>query len=420
MRPGLRHRIVSQGPRGWSVAFTLAAACCAISANAQQLQGFDIRSKAPARYAVPTFYSDPATLPAAAEPGTIVRFERIGAPAGAKAWRVVYLSQDWEGRPAIASGMVIAPKASGKDKRPILAWAHGTTGAAPGCAPSLVPDPARSFTERDGQDGLAIDAGVPYLSDFLDRGYVVIAPDYAGLGAGSGHQYMVGDSAARDILNLARAARRLGEAEAGTNVSLLGWSQGGQAVLDAGEMAADYAPDLKLESIAALAPATTLMSPQVNALFHAAVPYVYLIASGFTSAYGLSLDAFNAHGKALVTAARETCVVDLFRQISASDRPGVDGDITAFSGWADALERNNTGRRASAAPVLLIHGTADQIVAPAGTPLYIQRARALGTDVSVHWIEGGDHRSIIPIARMQILRWIDSHAGLAPKTDTRP
>jgi hypothetical protein len=43
--------------------------------------------------------------------------------------------------PAVASGIVLASTHLPAGPRPIIAWAHGTTGYAPRCAPSLATDP---------------------------------------------------------------------------------------------------------------------------------------------------------------------------------------------------------------------------------------------------------------------------------------
>ena len=76
-----------------------------------------------------------------------------------------------------------------------------------------------------------IDYGVPYLNEFLKRGFVVVATDYYGLGGPGVHQYLVGATAARNGLDIARAARNLPDLGAGSEVITIGWSQGGHATL---------------------------------------------------------------------------------------------------------------------------------------------------------------------------------------------
>ena len=92
----------------------------------------------------------------------------------------------------------------------------------------------------------------------LDRGFVIAATDYAGLGGQGMHPYLIGLSEARAVLDSVRAARQLPDAAAGDRFAVWGHSQGGHAALFTGEQAASYAPELKLVGVAAAAPATYL------------------------------------------------------------------------------------------------------------------------------------------------------------------
>src|SRR5690606_37264646 len=76
----------------------------------------------------------------------------------------------------------------------IVAWAHGTTGVADKCAPS-----------RQGLQGTEY-----LLQMLLAKGYVVVAPDYEGLGEPSGrenHPYLNLKSEAFSITDAVVAAR---------------------------------------------------------------------------------------------------------------------------------------------------------------------------------------------------------------------
>ncbi len=126
----------------------------------------------------PSFYTVPAATPAA-PPGTLVRSEELfSAPAGARAWRVLYHSTDLAGGDAVVSGIVVAPRLprAGIGAR-VVGWGHPTTGAAASCAPSNGLDP---FLLVEG------------LADLLRAGYVVVAPDYPGLGVTAPSSYLIG------------------------------------------------------------------------------------------------------------------------------------------------------------------------------------------------------------------------------------
>lgn len=85
------------------------------------------------------FYSvAPAELPGRA--GTLIRAEPVAPPPGASvAYRIIYRSRSDAGGPVAVSGVIAAGPEQGRAPRPVVSWGHGTTGIAPGCAPSLMP-----------------------------------------------------------------------------------------------------------------------------------------------------------------------------------------------------------------------------------------------------------------------------------------
>lgn len=375
-----------------TVFLAAAIACSCASFADTKLEGFDLSLAQQQPFRVTPFYDDVGDV-SQRPVGSLIRRESIDAPAGAVAWRVMYVSERWDGKHVAASGLVVAPRQPVGTARPVVVWAHGTTGAARGCAPSLAPNPARELMQRGGADQLVIDIGIPFLSDWIGKGYAVVAPDYAGLGSDAMHRYLVGEDAARDIHNLVRASRAIGEASVGDSTALLGWSQGGQAVLFAGEDAISYAPDNKVRSIVALAPAATLLSPAVNAIFKSKVPYPVLIGQGYADAYNLDKRLFTEDGQKLLEASHQNCVVTLFSAVAAAG-PAVISNVTDASGWTDALGRNNAGLKRSETPVFVLQGLKDTIVVPASSKAYAERAAANGTDVTVEWVEGAGHREL--------------------------
>ena len=200
-----------------------------------------------------SFYDAPKSL-LTGEPGTLVRQELVdGAPLGAAAYRVLYRSTGLKGEPIFVSGVVVVPRGEPPvDGRPIIAWAHPTSGITPRCAPSLA---MFVFQQIQG------------LRSFVERGYVVAATDYPGLGTGEPHPYLVGESEARAVIDAVRVARTMPGAGGGKRFTVWGHSQGGQAALFTGMIAKTYAPELTLLGVAAAAPATdlvTLMNDDIN------------------------------------------------------------------------------------------------------------------------------------------------------------
>lgn len=370
-------------------------------ADEQKLEGFDLSLAQTPPFTVTEFYDsgDVSSLPV----GSLIRKESIEAPAGASAWRVLYVSERWNGEHVPASGMVIVPKQTGaKTLRPVVSWQHGTTGTARGCAPSLAPNPARELLQRGEY---VIDIGIPFLEDWLAKGYAVVAPDYAGLGSNTVHRYVVGEDAGRDVHNLLRASRTITEAGIGEDVSLFGWSQGGQATLFAGEIGATYAPENKVRSVVALAPASTILKPDdvINAFFKAKLPYPLLLGQSYMDAYKLDKNLFTAAGQKLLEAARKTCVVGVFGEVAKAEGPAVTDNVTDHKDWVEAMKRNNAGFTRIEAPVSVFQGLQDKIVPPDDTQDYAERAKAVGTDVSVTWVAHAGHRDLFDTKKDEII-----------------
>ena len=92
-------------------------------------------------------YDVPDPLPAG-RPGDLVWAERVAAPEGAIAWRVLYRSETIAGVPIGVSGLVVAPDRNPPDGGwPVIGYAHGTTGLADHCAPSKAATPTASGEE---------------------------------------------------------------------------------------------------------------------------------------------------------------------------------------------------------------------------------------------------------------------------------
>ncbi|ERM02928.1 lipase [Brucella intermedia 229E] len=186
---------------------------------------------------VPPFYAAVMEMKAEGKLGQIVSKEKISTPIeGAEAWRIAYISSDLNDRKTISTGLLIAPVGEApKDGRPVISWAHGTTGTAQNCGPpSQVVNPAAPLNLYFLPNGNAsTDYGVPAIETFIKAGYVVVATDYQGLGGGGKHQYTVAATNGRDAINAIRAAGDLKEVGAGKNALIYGWSQGGGTTIAA-------------------------------------------------------------------------------------------------------------------------------------------------------------------------------------------
>jgi fermentation-respiration switch protein FrsA (DUF1100 family) len=137
-----------------------------------------------------------------------------GIPREARVWRILYTTTLDDNAPAIASGLVIVSKDLPPGPRPVIAWAHGTTGVATRCAPSLLPS-------RGNEDV------IPGLHRVIADGWILVASDYAGLGTQGPHPYLIGQGEARSVLDSVRAARQLPQLSLRRETVVWGHSQGG-------------------------------------------------------------------------------------------------------------------------------------------------------------------------------------------------
>ncbi|MEI1672943.1 alpha/beta fold hydrolase [Acinetobacter baumannii] len=133
---------------------------------------------------------------------------------------------------------------------PIVVWAHGTTGVADACAPSKA---ALADSTKD------------LISKLLAAGYVVVAPDYEGLGTPGIHPFLNVKSEAFSITDAVVAARNyLSQRNLLTSKKwvTVGHSQGGHAALGAAQYASRAQLDYK--GTVAVAPASNLGSILVD------------------------------------------------------------------------------------------------------------------------------------------------------------
>ena len=200
-------------------------------------------------------------------------------------------------------------------------------------------------------------------------------PTIPGLGVpGIIHPYLIGISEGRAVLNSVRAARDLPDAGASNRFAVWGHSQGGHASLYAGELAASYAPDLKLVGVAAAAPATYLVelfdADKTSSEGKELTAMTVLSWSRLENTpgdhdrrtgrrAGLRKDGARLHrvgrpSSRPSTRTRSRCRASSFsRPIRTETEP-----------WKGIMLRNTPGQAPAGAPVFIAQGTADTTVRP--------------------------------------------------------
>ncbi len=378
----------------------MAAACAAVIVLA-----------APARA---QFYDvNPADIPG--QPGSVIRVAAFeNSPAGAQAYRVLYRSVGLQGEPIAVSGTVIhplgQPPAGGRN---VIAWAHPTTGVARRCAPSMWP--------------LMFD-DIPGLTEMIARGYVIAATDYPGLGTPGTHPYMVGVSEGRAVLDMVRAAMNMPEPGAGARFVAWGHSQGGHAALFAGELARQYAPELKLLGVAAAAPATylgELFAADIDGRVGRALASFALWS--WSRIYDAPLDAvlFPQAVPAFDRVAAG-CIESLNQAlgVALAERP-LQGqflkvNITRTEPWKTFIARNTPGHAPAGMAYFIAQGTADTTVRPRITAQFVRALCQQNVPVRFVSMPGLNHTQIARGAARAAVAWMaDRFAAAPPPSDCR-
>ncbi len=402
-------------------ATSLLVGCTSASgSNPSRPQGVAVVPDSATAHGPTSFYEPPDPL-LPAPPGTIIRDQIVtgvpGIPTEDTLWRILYHSQTIAGGDIAVSGYVVVPSSPApRDGYPVLSWAHGTTGAATKCAPSL-------FNALEGEGPYL----VPDITKYLKAGWLIAATDYQGLGVADGvHPYLVGESEGKGVLDAAKAARQLPHLRVSRTTLLYGHSQGGQAALFAGELAQSYAPSLHVIGVVAAAPATGLSTiVSVIGLINAPDDLAYFTLIGWTWSQtypGLrATDIFTASGaifaRQIVT---EHCDNGLVIALAARpSRTEFLADASTNPELVALARLNNPGQARTEAPMLIVQGTGDNQVPAALTDQFVSRmACPVGDHVDYVHYTGVTHDQIPFRSAPLILAWAMSRLNRLAAPDT--
>jgi pimeloyl-ACP methyl ester carboxylesterase len=272
------------------------------------------------------------------------------------------------------------------------------------CAPSLAPTEA-----------------VPMVNGLLDQGWEVTASDYQGEGTPGLLPYIVGVSAARNTIDIVRAAGQLRAFHASADYVVWGHSEGGQTAMFTLHIGTSYAPDLHMKGVVAGAP------PSQFSLIYDFLKtspyryYLFMVAGAYNSAYGNTAaplsKVLTPLGVSLLPALSKGCsdyaakVIDKYTAAQFTK-----GDPFDVPQWKTLLMENDPENFASASPVplLIIQGGADEQIPVVSTQLLAQHLCQEGQDLE-RWIyPGQSHAGVIGPSFNDMVHWIkDRFAGVA-------
>jgi len=357
---------------------------------------------------LPDFYAVPASL-RETSPGTILKSEPVQlAGLNGSMSRVMYSSTSEAGQTIAVTGLLAIPNGTPPNGGwPVITWAHGTTGLADSCAPSLTPD---DFIE--------------FVNPLLDAGYLVVATDYEGLGTPGRHPYISGNSEAYGTLDIVKAAQVFPGANASKNYVVWGHSQGGHAALFAGHAAEAYAPDLNLKGVVAGAPPSQLLlineALQTSPYKH----YILMAAAGLNAAAG---DATAPLEKVLTPAGLKflsnvdtMCATELGKESSGLDIKTLQlADPASIPEWNNLLTNNDPGTFTEPipSPLLIIHGGNDEQIPVVSSAALFDQLCKVG-QVAQRWVFAGQsHAGVIAPSFSSMVKWIGDRFAGKPMPD---
>jgi hypothetical protein len=321
--------------------------------------------------------SGPGTLKSAKTLPTIDR--RLRATSSVAA-RITYTSTSGiDNSQTTVSGTVFAPKGAPPEGGwPIIAFGHPTTGTQEGCAPSLSPDL------------LTLSVVVTGL---VKAGFVVAVSDYQGLGVnGTYHPYLDATTEGYNLIDSVRAARKL-VPNTSTRWAATGGSQGGQAAWAANELADAYGKGMELVGTVSFSAPIDISgfadAAAAGQLTEDQIPVLQsLLASLKNERPDFDLDDYR---RGLVKEKWDVLSVcdgpetvertKLVEKLSGDDlRPAGPAAVDALRG--DLAQRSLPQRPASA-PMLVIYGGDDQLIAPAWTDGALRRACEMGDTIDI-------------------------------------
>lgn len=353
------------------------------------------------------FYS--ADPPAGTAPGTLLRTEAFdrGLPSNARGWRILYTTTRDEGVPALASALVVAPATPPPGPRPVIAWAHGTTGIARDCAPTLLPDPLGA-------------GATPAVPELIADGAVLVATDYLGMGTEGPSPYLVGQGEGRSVLDSIRAARQMSDLTLAPDTVVWGHSQGGHAALWSGILAPDYAPDARVVGVAALAPASELteLARGLTTMTGGDLLAAYVLETYSQTYSDVRFDDYvSVQARLPMRAMATRCLADPAVRVSVIEALLISGGAYRADPTSGPLGHWLTANTPSAAltmPLLLAQGEADQLISPAAQRSFAQQQCAAGTRMDFREYPERDHLSLVAAdspAVADLLTW--THARLS-------
>lgn len=332
-----------------------------------------------------------------------------------------------------ATAMVFVPKTV----RPaegwkVVVWEHGTVGVGDSCAPSR-----NKFNPRFKN----------MAESLLKEGYVVVAPDYEGLGTPGMHPYLNLKSEANSAIYAVKAYKAHYGSQINGQWMSVGQSQGGHASLGTAELSNN---DVNYRGAVAGAPASSLgyiiseVAPQAirNLLLASKVEtaidvYAELLAYAAYTTVGITAyeprfdyrEVFKDRSKLIVELAEGTtgengsCLEDLKGKFITDIREYLNTNsgktVLDYPGLIDNFQENSTVKKFLVdnqpatkkinTPVMIIQGKLDMAVPYQVTEKLQHDLKNMGTDVTFLLVDDQNHTGAIVAKNPELVAFIKKH-----------
>ncbi|KAL8752462.1 MAG: hypothetical protein Q9184_005725 [Pyrenodesmia sp. 2 TL-2023] len=363
------------------------------------------------------FYRAPDGAEKAA-PGSTLKVEEVDTskyllPPATAMSRIMYQSENLKGAVVPTSAYVLWPYSPGSqpDGYPVVGWAHGTSGFFPNAAPSN----HKSLLQH-------------WLAPFplALNGYVVVAPDYAGLGVSQhpsgepiGHEYLASTSHANDLVYAVQAAQQQFK-ELSKSFVVMGHSQGGAAAWAAAIRQSNKPIPGYLGAVA--------VSPLVDIIKHVTPPFVELIVTTICPAVKATFPEFNPEEVLTAEGQRRLAMLQSSGAQLGSGIILLQGVKLMKDGWTENGYIQNYNNKASlagkgiAGSLLVVHGQADDRLGVAHVTSAVQSTIKSFPQASIDYVvlPGVTHAPALTASQRIWMDWIaDRFAGRELKAGLR-
>lgn len=243
----------------------------------------------------------------------------------------------------------------------------------------------------------------------MEAGFAIVATDYEGLGTKGVHPYLLWKSEGYSILDAVRAALKAKPDLLRNQVVIAGQSQGSGAALGATYLVPDYAPDLHVLGTVATGLVVTFAGPQGEGFVKKPEQYTdpkqmdpgfaMLRIAGIDRALHPELDPADfvtAKGRALLNAARTSCLHDLFalsKQQGISGQDAFVADLKPLDGDMEANFQFPVAKMT--VPIFAGTGLADGMAGTAGQFNAVKAMCLAGSNVQWHTYPGLSHNGAV-------------------------